>query len=87
MQVLLCLQFSIASCIFTQCNVIFFLFYFFPFPCLFLFFISSTMSIANEVVGKKFCNEGFVRGNDFEILKERLLASFSLPNDFFDLHI
>jgi hypothetical protein len=44
------------------------------------------MSIANEVVGKKFCNESFVGGNGFEILKERLLASFPLPNEFFDLH-
>jgi len=42
------------------------------------------MFIANEVVGKKFCNEGFLGGNGFEILKERLLTSSSLPNEFFD---
>ncbi len=44
------------------------------------------MSIANEVVGKKFCNEGFLVGNGFEILKERLLTSSSLPNEFFDMY-
>ncbi len=44
------------------------------------------MSIVNEIVEKKFCNEGFVGGNGFEILKERLFASSSLPNEFFTLH-
>jgi hypothetical protein len=44
------------------------------------------MSIVDEVVGKKFSNEGFTRRNVFEILKEILLLSFSLLHGFFDLH-
>jgi hypothetical protein len=44
------------------------------------------MSIVDEVVGEKFCNEGFTRRNVLEILREMLLASSSLLNEFFDLH-
>jgi hypothetical protein len=44
------------------------------------------MSIVDEVVGKKFCNESFKGRNVLEILKEILLASSSLRNEFFDLH-
>jgi hypothetical protein len=44
------------------------------------------MSIVDEVVGKRFSNEGFIERNVFEILKEILFLSSSLLHGFFDLH-
>jgi hypothetical protein len=53
-----------------------------PFLLLFL----QCLSTANEIIGKKFCNESSTRGNVLEILKKILLESFSLPNEFFNFH-
>ncbi len=60
MQVPLCLQFSTTSCIFSECNIIFYkIFTFFSFYLFSFFFIISTMSIVDET-SKKFYNESFV---------------------------
>jgi hypothetical protein len=44
------------------------------------------MSIIDETFGKKLSSERFARENFLEILKEILLSSSFLSNDFFDLH-
>ncbi len=45
--------------------------------------LKPIMSITDETTGEKNYNKGFVGGNVFEILKEVLLTSSFLPNEFF----